>query len=143
VIDIRQSNESDLDYIISLLTQLWPDKPIDHDRVRKICLDNLSKDNKVLLSAADENKVIGFGSMTLKISLWQEGLIGYVDELVVDSKHRGQGIGTMLLKRISEIASDKGCRRLELDSAFQRTEAHGFYETMGFENRAYLLSKKL
>jgi glucosamine-phosphate N-acetyltransferase len=34
-------------------------------------------------------------------------------------------------------------RRVELDSAFHRKQAHRFYEQLGFENRAYLFSKAL
>ena len=39
--------------------------------------------------ATDEEKVIGFGSLTLKSNLWQAGLLGHIDELVVDATHRG------------------------------------------------------
>jgi GNAT superfamily N-acetyltransferase len=86
---------------------------------------------------------IGFGSLTLKNNLWQEGYVGHVDELVVDSTHRSRGVGTLLLNQIIELARRKGCRRVELDSAFHRKEAHMFYEQHGFENRAFLFSRVL
>ena len=42
-----------------------------------------------------------------------------------------------------DSAKNKGCVRVELDSAFQREEAHDFYNKLGFKNRAYLFSKEL
>jgi hypothetical protein len=41
------------------------------------------------------------------------------------------------------IAKELGCKRFELDSGFQREGAHKFYESIGFEKRAYLFSKIL
>jgi len=42
------------------------------------------------------------------------------------------------LNAIIAIAKERGCTRIELDSAFHRKEAHQFYERNGFGNRAYL-----
>jgi ribosomal protein S18 acetylase RimI-like enzyme len=76
-------------------------------------------------------------------NLWQQGLIGHVDELVVDQRHRRMGIGSALLRRMEEIAAEMGCKRLQLDSAHHRLEAHAFYESLGFRNRAMLFSKPM
>ena len=55
----------------------------------------------------------------------------------------GQGIGKKLMKRITKIAKENSCKRIELDSAFHRKNAHGFYKSIGYEIRAYLFSKTL
>jgi GNAT superfamily N-acetyltransferase len=57
--------------------------------------------------------------------------------------NRGCGLGTQLLVEIVRCAKLRGCKRVELDSAFHREEAHQFYLRNGFENRAYLFSKSL
>jgi len=93
--------------------------------------------------AVEGDRVIGFCSLTLKSNLWQAGYLGHIDELIVDEQHRGRGIGRSLLNAIIEAAVKNGCSRIELDSAFHRKDAHKFYETQGFENRAYLFSKVL
>lgn len=36
-----------------------------------------------------------------------------------------------------------GCKEIESDSAFNREEAHKFYEILGFIRRAYTFSKEL
>jgi GNAT superfamily N-acetyltransferase len=68
---------------------------------------------------------------------------GDIDELVVDQNHRSRGIGGLLLQQLISIARSKGCRRIELDSALRREEAHRFYERHGFKNRAFLFSKPI
>jgi hypothetical protein len=40
-------------------------------------------------------------------------------------------------------ARRQGCKRIELDSAFHRAQAHALYEDLGFEKRAFLFSKVL
>jgi ribosomal protein S18 acetylase RimI-like enzyme len=77
----------------------------------------------------------------VKNSLWQKGFLGHVDELIVDTEYRGQGIGAMLLEHLVTVARERGCRRVELDSALHRKEAHEFYKRLGFESRALLFSK--
>ena len=59
--------------------------------------------------------------------------------VVADSSFRGKGVGCQLLSQLI-IAIEKKCKRVELDTAFHRKEAHRFYEQHGFENRAYLFS---
>ena len=48
-----------------------------------------------------------------------------------------------MLEAMISSAKERGCAPVELDSAFNRTEAHAFYERRGFENRAFLFSKLL
>jgi GNAT superfamily N-acetyltransferase len=95
------------------------------------------------LCAVCGERLIGFASLTLKNNLWMQGWLAHVDELVVDRAFRGRGLGTRLLEQLGVIARQKGCRRIELDSAFHRKRAHRFYERLGFANRACLFSKAL
>lgn len=88
-------------------------------------------------------KLVGFCSLTIKNNLWQAGNLGHVDELVIDKDYRGKGYGKELIDSITQIAKDLKCKRIELDSAFHRKGAHSFYESIGYENRAYLFSQKL
>ncbi len=123
--------------MLPLLAQLWPNQPLDPEPLKHVFNRALASHSQAYLCAANGERVIGFGSLTVKNNL------GHVDELVVDKKYRGQAIGTRLLDHLETPAKQRGCRRLELDSAFHRTEAHEFYERQGFSKRVYLLSKDL
>jgi len=141
--DIRDCRDEDFDQILSLLQQLWPEKTLNHDRLRVVYERGLRSDTQQYICAVESGRIAGFCSMTLKNNLWQEGYLAHVDELVVNHADRGRGIGSQLLEAIIAYAVERSCTRVELDTAFHRTEAHAFYERQGFENRAYLFSKLL
>ena len=141
--DVRRCRIEDFADVLALLHQLWPGESLDEDALSVVYRRGLASDAQVYLCATEGERVIGFGSLSLKSSLWQRGYLGHVDELVVDGGHRGRGLGTRLLNELVALARQRGCRRLELDSALHREAAHRLYERLGFENRAYLFSKRL
>lgn len=143
MISIRELTIDDLDGLIELLKQLWIDQKIDRESVKKIIGNGLQNNYQIYICATDLGKLIGYCSLTIKNNLWMSANLGYVDELVVDSEYRNRGIGKQLMSEIENIAKSHGCKRLELDSAFHRTNAHEFYDKLGFWKRAYLFTKEI
>ena len=143
MIKIRELSIHDVKGLTNLLEQLWIGKYIDSVAVKQIIEKGLINDYQMYICATDNEKLIGYCSLTIKNNLWTLANLGNVDELVVDSEYRNRGIGKMLMNEIEKIAKNHGCKRLELDSAFHRTIAHDFYERQGFEKRAYLFSKEI
>jgi len=143
MIQIRNCSPDDFDGVVTLLRQLWPGKPLELDALRSTFDRALASDRQIYICAASEKEVVGFGSLSTKNNLWSPGPVGYVDEMVVDGAHQGRGIGTKILNHLVSCARERGCTRIELDSAFHRKNAHAFYEQQGFESRAYLYSKLL
>ena len=142
-VQIRACQPADSDGIVALLGQLWPGRPFDMEALRRVYDRALASDRQFYFCAVCDQQVVGFGTLDIKSNLWNEGVVGFVDELVVDAAHRGRGIGSRMLDRLSIEARERGCRRLELDSAFHRQEAHAFYEQRGFASRAFLYTKLL
>jgi len=140
---IRGCCSEDFTGIVELLRQHWPDEEVRETSLRGVFERGLASPRQRYICAELDSRVVGFGSLTLKNSLRQEGTVGHVDELVVDRDHRCRGIATLLMQRIEELAVGVGCGRLELDSAFHFKEAHAFYEQRRFERRALLFSKAL
>ena len=56
-----------------------------------------------------------------------------IENMIVASRHRGKGIGTMLMKHIEKIANDKNCYYITLVSNIKRKEAHRFYQTLDYK----------
>lgn len=135
---IRKCTNSDFEQVTSLLLQLWPAKKQDPLRLKGAYERGLTASNQRYFVAVDNGLIVGFVSLSFRNSLWQEGLLANIDELVVDDSARGQGIGKSLVEYVTDQARKIGCTRIELDSAFHRTDAHAFYEHLGFEQRAYL-----
>ena len=143
MLTIRDLTINDLDNLINLLHQLWPGKAIHKKAVKTIIIKGINNNHQFYYCATLDDKIVGFCSLTLKNNLWTEGTLGNIDELVVDENYRNKGIGKELLLHIERLAQKLNCTRMELDSAFHRSEAHVFYEHIGFEKRAYLFSKSL
>jgi GNAT superfamily N-acetyltransferase len=135
---IRPCGIEDFDAVLPLFHQLWLGKPIDSAALRTVF--ERAKQTRLFLCAVVDGQIVGFGSLSTKENFWQEGILGTVEELVVDEQHRKLGIGQAILNRLLEEAAKLGCRRVELDSSLHRLEAHRFYEKFGFEKRAFLFT---
>ncbi|MGC3961239.1 MAG: GNAT family N-acetyltransferase [Verrucomicrobiota bacterium] len=140
---IRPCRLEDFNSVVDLLRQLWPDRHLEVESLRTVFARGVAAESQAYFCVVAGGRVVGFGSLTLKNNLWQEGYLAHVDELVVDREFRGKGAGTQLLGHLVAFAQQKGCRRVELDSAFHRKDAHEFYWRHGFEDRALLFSKVL
>lgn len=140
---IRECEKGDFEQVVLLLGQLWPEKALDEKELREVFQKGLNSEFQCYVCAVMDELIVGFASLSIRNSLWQAGLLGHIDELVVDKDHQGKGIGSKLLEYLAGIAKEKNCRRIELDSALDRKKAHQFYEQNGFENRAFLFSRNL
>jgi GNAT superfamily N-acetyltransferase len=55
-----------------------------------------------------------------------------LENVIVTEKHRGQGIGTQLLKWIEDVALKHNCYYIEFVSSMERKSAHQFYASLGY-----------
>jgi GNAT superfamily N-acetyltransferase len=56
-----------------------------------------------------------------------------VKSMYVDPRHRGLGVGRLLLAELERIAERSGCREVRLDSSSYLTEAVALYRSAGYE----------
>lgn len=139
-ISIRSASPEDFDAVFRLFGQLWPNKPLNRSELQKVFDRGVSSETDELLCVVSGSDVIGFCAYAIVNNFWQEGYISYIYAMVVDEAYRGNGYGTRLIQEAIDRSRQRGLKRLELDSGFQREQAHKFYEKLGFEKRAYLFS---
>lgn len=139
---IRRAKSRDFDSIFPLQRQLWSEKKLGKEGQRQIFLDGLHANDLHYLVAKRKGEIVGYASLSITPNLLQDGYAGHLDELVVDENHRKNGIGTALLKKMMAIARKNGCESVELESAFHRKDAHGFYVSRGFDKWAFMFFKK-
>ncbi|MFX1238695.1 MAG: GNAT family N-acetyltransferase [Promethearchaeota archaeon] len=142
-IKICTPTSKDFNNIYNLLKQLWPNNTLDEKKTKTSFLIGLNSEKQEYRMLLINNKIVGFASLTIKNSLWQEGNIAHIDELIVSKEFRGKGFGAKLLVILSQIAIECSCKKIELDSAFHRERAHKFYEKEGFKKRAVVFSKDI
>ncbi len=67
---------------------------------------------------------------------------GLIVEIIVNAKHRGQGIGEKLIKMVEDsYFKPQGINDMRLQCSQSNPLAHKFYKRLGFEPRQVLLYK--
>lgn len=121
--------DADARDIARLLTQLSRTATFDRARLAAI----ITHDATELLVVRDGGRIVG--AATLVTFPLPSGLRGHVDDVVVDEAMRGRGYARALLRRMTEIATARGLRTLDLTSRPSRESAIRLYESVGFVPR--------
>lgn len=100
----------------------------------------LDSDDYFTIVVEENGDVCGYISAVREISL-ETGEYYRVIGLAVKSEYQGQGLGTALLTLAESNAKIKGARLITLSSQFKRTEAHEFYEKLGYIKTSYAFKK--
>jgi hypothetical protein len=96
----------------------------------------------IFLAVAD-GQVLGLLALHLRRMLQYASPVVRVTALVVDRQARRRGVGKLLMERAEQIGSAAGCEFVELTSAVDRTEAHAFYRSIGYEPNSLRFRKPL
>ena len=92
-----------------------------------------SDPNHELIVAELDGEIIGTLQLMFLPSLsYQGGMRAQVESVRVMVNYRGQGIGTDMMNWTLERARQRGCHMMQLTSHESRTDAHRFYEKLGF-----------
>ena len=88
-------------------------------------------DDHTAFVAEYRNKVIGWigAAQALMIEVMP---FCEINGLVINEHHRGMGIGKLLIERVKHCAKEKGNDKIGLHCNVKRTEAHLFYQHLGF-----------
>ena len=89
------------------------------------------KQRAEVVFAVLDGKEIGFSFFyqTMPAYIGKGGI--YIDDLFIDARYRGRGYGRLLLKRMAEIALERGCGRMEWCCLKWNESSMNFYRSMG------------
>ncbi|MDR3081229.1 MAG: GNAT family N-acetyltransferase [Streptomyces sp.] len=98
-------------------------------------LARLSGDpNQHLMVAVREGRIVGTLHLTIIPGLSRKGATRSLIEAVrVHADERGSGLGTQLIEWAVDESRRQGCQLVQLTSDATRTDAHRFYERLGFK----------
>jgi len=100
--------------------------------------------NNELIVAEIDGDVVGTMQLTFTPSLsYQGGRRCTVESVRVDGRLRGKGIGREMMLWAIERAKEKGCVSMQLATHKDRTDAHRFYESLGFSKSHIGMKLKL
>ena len=86
-----------------------------------------------VIFAMENGKEVGFALFFHNFSTFLGRAGIYLEDLYVEPAHRGQGIGTALLRELARIAVARGCGRLEWWCLDWNTPSIEFYRSLGAE----------
>lgn len=75
------------------------------------------------------------GTITLAFLRIPTGLKAWIEDVIVDDKARGKGVGTAMIWHAIQIAREKGVAKVDLTSHPKRIAANKLYQKLGFEKR--------
>jgi len=85
--------------------------------------------------AEKDGQVVGFTHYIFRPSTWEVEDFCYLEDLYVDPKVRGGGVGRALIKAVEEIAIAKGSKRLYWTTAPDNETARKLYDKVAITNR--------
>ena len=85
------------------------------------------------LLAEQEGEPAGFALLFFNYSTWKGRPGIYLEDLYVEPRFRGLGIGKALLRQVAAFAVENGCERLQWEVLDWNTPAIDFYRAMGAE----------
>jgi GNAT superfamily N-acetyltransferase len=135
---IREAGCDDVEAIVHMLAddQLGTARDDPGDLVPYLrAFDAIDADpNQLLVVVVSDGESVGTLQLTIIPGLARRGALrGQVEAVRIRADHRGSGLGAELLRWAIEESRRRGCALVQLTSDTSRTQAHRFYERLGFE----------
>ncbi len=127
---IREAEIKDAGRIADLSVQL-NHQMSEKEAGERISVISKDKEQKLFVAADESDNVIGFITVTAHYELLS-GVQARIEGLVVGLLQRGGGVGRRLVGAAEDWARSEGSTTMKLASNSIRTEAHKFYEKIGY-----------
>jgi ribosomal protein S18 acetylase RimI-like enzyme len=139
-IDIEMMNveygilaDNELFSLLELYRQLNSGDTID-EITSKTVWENIKNQNIKYFVAKENGKIIASCYICIIPNLTRGGKsIGFIENVITDVKYRRKGIGKTVMENAIKYAKEQNCYKVLLQSGNKRTDAHPFYEKMGFD----------
>ena len=134
---IREATPADLPAILAMLAEdtIPADRETDPSDPRyHAAFDAIAADPNQILAAAElDGSVVG----TLQLSFipglsFRGAWRGLIEAVRIADGMRGRGLGEQLIDWAIERCRERGCFMAQLTSSNERTEAHRFYDRLGW-----------
>lgn len=117
---IRNAQEADTAHIAKISAASFSEPWKEND-----FLDTLYHENVIFL-VAEEDGIAGYGMLYCNLDE------GEIPEIAVDAAHRGEGVGTFLLKEMLRQAHTRGVGDVYLEVRVSNVAAQRLYANVGF-----------
>ncbi len=145
MIKIRYAVDSDKDSIIELLKEVLEVHSLIRPDIFKSGTTKYTKDeveniindkNRITLVALEDDTIVGYIMGIIKKTnnhTMHNFSYLYIDDICVNEKERGKGIGTMLFEYIKNISKELGLYEITLNVWEGNDKAKEFYKKLGLK----------
>lgn len=139
MISFRVATINDLSSIVRMLADDFlgqqrerPEDPLPESYIKAFREIDADPNNELIVAEVG-GEVVGTLQLTYTPSIsFQGGKRCTVESVRVDEKLRGQGIGREMMLWAIARGKQEGCISMQLTTNNDRTDAHRFYESLGF-----------
>jgi ribosomal protein S18 acetylase RimI-like enzyme len=114
--------------VLNLMPQLDPGCKLPPEDFFRQILE--SGDSYLFVAEPDSNEIAGM--LTVATYITPSGRKVWIEDVVVDKKHTGKGIGKQLILYALQFAKSLGAESVELTSRPSRVAASRLYQQIGF-----------
>ena len=137
MVEYSELLENELLSLLELYRQLEPNDEIINEITAKNIWEIIKTQNIKYFIAKDNGKIIASCYICIVPNLTRNGRsIGFIENVITDKEYRGKGIGKNIMENAIKYAKDQNCYKVILQSGNKRTDAHKFYEILGFDGES-------
>ncbi len=132
---IRELKSGDLQNgFLRTLDSLRQTSHIDKGRADEI-FEKINADQDHIIAVAEsDGRIVGAATLIIEQKfIHSGGLVGHIEDVVVDAEFQGRKIGEKIMNHLLEIAKKRGCYKTILDCT---DDVKSFYEKLGFRHVA-------
>ena len=128
---IREIKEKDLwNGFLKSLDSLRQTSNIEKSKAKKIFEKINANPDHIIAVAELDGKIVGATTLLIESKFIHDGgLVGHIEDVVVDKEYQGQKIGEKIMNYLIEVAKNRGCYKTILDCT---DDVKPFYEKLGF-----------
>ncbi len=132
---IRELRKDDLwNGFLTTLDSLRKASDIDRNKAEEVFDKINSNSDHIIVVAELDGKIVGTTTLLIEPKfIHGGGLVGHIEDVVIDKNFQGQKIGEKIMKYLLEFAKNRGCYKTILDCT---DDVKPFYEKLGFKHIA-------
>ena len=137
-VTIREAVRGDLEAILGLYAELDEGQSLGLRDAERVFERIRSYPDYTIYVAELAGEIVGAFELLIMDNLAHLGApSGVIEDVVVGSQWRRQGIGRGMVQHALRLCRRAGCYKLALSSNLERKSAHEFYESLGFQRHGY------
>ncbi len=136
-VTVRPAESTDADTLLSLASSFATSFTVDAEQFGSQLDAILADAASALLVALTGREVVGYVAASVHPTLYANGPVGWIEELVVNPAHRRGGVGRLLVSTVERWAESRGAVMVSLATR----RAGDFWSAVGYEASATYFRK--